>query len=57
MNGALRQEVMEVVQASCPWCEVELPASYADAANEQTCPECRTTWLYEDEPVELALAA
>jgi Zn-finger nucleic acid-binding protein len=44
-------------ELSCPWCEVELTPAFADAAAEQTCPECRTTWLYEDEPVELELAA
>ncbi len=48
-------------QMTCPWCEVQLPLSFADTATEQTCPECRTTWCYEPEPdqapVELALAA
>ena len=48
-----------MVHMTCPWCEVELP--FGDAAVEQTCPECRTTWSYEDETnqsvIEYALAA
>jgi len=51
------QEVMKLDELSCPWCEVELPSSFAGAAAERTCPECHTTWLYEDEPVDLELAA
>ncbi len=48
-------------QVTCPWCEVELPMSFAETTVEQTCPECRTAWCFEDEmdPAlnELALAA
>jgi hypothetical protein len=40
----------------CPWCEAVLLLEAGESA-EQSCPECLTTWLYEDEPVELALAA
>jgi Zn-finger nucleic acid-binding protein len=48
-------------QMTCPWCEVELPLSFADRAVEQTCPECRTAWSFEEDAdywaAELALAA
>ena len=42
---------------TCPWCEagIELPA--AESVDEQRCPECLTTWSYELEQEELALAA
>jgi ribosomal protein L37AE/L43A len=41
---------------TCPWCEAELVLRVA--TDEQSCPECGTTWSYEDEDVEeLALAA
>ena len=41
---------------TCPWCEADLVLRVAE--DEQTCAECGTTWLYEDEPeVELPLAA
>jgi hypothetical protein len=41
---------------TCPWCEValELPA---EVASEQQCPECLTTWSYEEDEIPLALAA
>ena len=42
---------------NCPWCECSLEIAAADEADEQTCPECNTTWAYEDAQVELALAA
>jgi hypothetical protein len=45
-----------VSDVSCPWCEAELELQVA-AADEQNCPECHTTWRYDEEPVELALAA
>lgn len=41
---------------NCPWCDGDMGAA-AIEVREQTCPECMTTWCYEDEPVELALAA
>lgn len=49
-----------MLEQTCPWCEakikVELRVLTGDEA--QTCPECLTTWAFEDEPVyELALAA
>lgn len=49
-----------MVEQSCPWCEATLrvDAAVIAADDEQTCPECLTTWMLEDEPVvELALAA
>jgi len=50
----------KMVEQSCPWCEATLrvDAAVIAADDEQTCPECLTTWMLEDEPVvELALAA
>ena len=41
--------------SACPWCEAEVVLE--TAALEQSCPDCQTTWRYEDEPVELPLAA
>lgn len=43
-------------ETTCPWCEAELTLNAADAA-EETCPECLTTWRYEEDPAEFALAA
>ena len=41
---------------SCPWCETD--PILRIVADEQTCPECGTTWMYEDEPgIDLPLAA
>lgn len=43
---------------TCPWCELEFALAVTN--DEQTCPECLTTWSYEAEgeaEVELALAA
>jgi hypothetical protein len=39
---------------TCPWCESGLEQL---ASQEQQCPECLTTWTYEEEPEELGLAA
>ena len=39
----------------CPWCEAELVLRVV--TDEDTCPECGTTWSYEDAEVDLALAA
>jgi hypothetical protein len=41
---------------TCPWCETALELAMDEAA-EQQCPECLTTWCFEDADVELALAA
>jgi Zn-finger nucleic acid-binding protein len=42
---------------SCPWCEVPLELT-VDQNEEQQCPECLTSWRYEDRyEAELALAA
>lgn len=41
---------------SCPWCETELRAPLDVEAEEQTCPECLTSWTYE-QTAEVALAA
>jgi len=42
---------------TCPWCEAELVLRVV--GDEQSCPECGTTWSYEDERDvdELLLAA
>ena len=45
-----------MVDVSCPWCEEELGVPLDVQANEQTCPECLTTWSYE-QAAEVALAA
>ena len=42
---------------TCPWCEANLEIAAQEAA-EQQCPECLTTWCYEEEAdVDLPLAA
>jgi hypothetical protein len=41
---------------SCPWCEAQLELA-PESADEQQCPDCLTTWTYELEEEELALAA
>jgi hypothetical protein len=47
----------EMNDTTCPWCEAELVLRVV--GDEQSCPECGTTWSYEDEvsEVELPLAA
>jgi predicted RNA-binding Zn-ribbon protein involved in translation (DUF1610 family) len=46
----------EMNDHSCPWCEADLILHLL--SDEQTCPECGTTWSYdEDETGELPLAA
>ena len=49
-----------MVEQSCPWCEATLRVDVAAIAaeDEQTCPECLTKWMLEDQAeYELALAA
>ena len=46
-----------MVHMSCPWCEVEIAVGVPANEDEGQCPECLTTWAYEDDRVELALAA
>ncbi len=48
-----------MVDQSCPWCEATLrvDATTITADDEQTCPECLTTWLFDEPEVDLALAA
>jgi hypothetical protein len=41
---------------ACPWCEIRLEGAN-EAADEQQCPECLTTWCYEEAEFELPLAA
>jgi hypothetical protein len=48
-----------MVQIDCPWCDTTLSVDPAAVtADEGSCPECLTSWCYEDEAdYELALAA
>ena len=41
---------------TCPWCESALDLAFV-VADEQQCPECLTTWSYEDAEMDLPLAA
>jgi DNA-directed RNA polymerase subunit RPC12/RpoP len=53
----LRLEV-EMVEIVCLWCEARVELDPGQVEAEVTCPECLTSWLFEDErEVELALAA
>ena len=55
MSSQIEMEA-EMNDHSCPWCEADLVLHLL--GNEQTCPECGTTWSYEDdETAELPLAA
>jgi hypothetical protein len=45
-----------VSDTTCPWCEASVELA-PEEATEQQCPECLTTWCYEDTNVELPLAA
>ena len=45
-----------MVEVSCPWCESDVLVGVQQWQDGQ-CPECLTTWTYEDDEVELALAA
>jgi predicted RNA-binding Zn-ribbon protein involved in translation (DUF1610 family) len=56
MTIRVMEESFEMNEMSCPWCEADIVLRVV--ADEQSCPECGTTWTYEDEPaVELPLAA
>ena len=47
-----------MVDIDCPWCETTLRVDPTVTADEGSCPECLTSWSYEDEAeYELALAA
>jgi hypothetical protein len=50
------KEVPIVYDATCPWCEASVELAPQEAT-EQQCPECLTTWSYEDAEIELPLAA
>ena len=48
---------LDVNDMNCPWCEVPLELA-VEQADEQQCPECLTSWCYEDAyESELALVA
>jgi uncharacterized Zn-finger protein len=56
--AAMKKGVTAMIEIICPWCEATLRLGFADEAVEQTCPECQTSWTYEDVPaVELPAAA
>lgn len=42
-------------EITCPWCEMKVVLPMHD--DEQTCPECLTSWSYEDGSEGLLLAA
>ncbi|HUP83339.1 MAG TPA: hypothetical protein VM284_04020 [Candidatus Limnocylindria bacterium] len=49
-----------MVEQNCPWCEAPLRVELHVVTDDEAgaCPECLTTWTYENDPVyELALAA
>lgn len=47
-----------MVELDCPWCEAKLKVEWSARDEEQTCPECLTSWAYEmTEERELAHAA
>ena len=46
-----------MIEGLCPWCEASLDVA-PEGVTEEQCPECLTTWSYEDAPAEaLPLAA
>jgi ribosomal protein L37AE/L43A len=55
MSAEQVEDHMKMNDTTCPWCETDLVLRLA--ADEQTCPECGTTWSYEEQEEELALAA
>lgn len=44
-----------MVEVSCPWCKAPLALSLAEQDQEQSCPECLTTWTYEVSANEAAV--
>jgi hypothetical protein len=47
-----------MVQIACPWCEAQLPLGGEEQADEQSCPDCLTSWRYVDvEPLAVIAAA
>lgn len=48
--------VAKMNDIACPWCESKLDGC-GEGADEQQCPECLTTWCYEEAEFELPLAA
>lgn len=47
-----------MVELICIWCEASLRVEAQAQAGQQTCPECLSTWLYEEaDGEELAVAA
>ena len=57
LRGRLRAEGrVQVEELMCPWCESPLELAVEPVA-EQQCPDCLTSWRYEEEEVSLAAAA
>ena len=49
---------VEMVVIECLWCESEVRIEPRQMNDEISCPECRSSWVFEDESEsELALAA
>lgn len=47
-----------MVEIDCLWCAATIAVDPGQVEHEQTCPECLSTWLFEDQPEsQLALAA
>lgn len=47
-----------MVELTCPWCEAQLGVKWEAEQQEQSCPECLTSWAYElAEEREMATAA
>ena len=47
-----------MVEMTCLWCEAALRVEFSQVDDEQTCPECLSSWSYEDAPeVAWAVAA
>lgn len=45
-----------MLESTCPWCEAAIVVSNSPRGEDQ-CPECLTTWQYEEDEVALPLAA
>jgi len=46
-----------MVRVECPWCEEELSLPAPAEQDEQSCPNCLTSWSYLSVEPELAQAA
>ncbi|CAN5677917.1 hypothetical protein BH18CHL1_BH18CHL1_08200 [soil metagenome] len=44
-----------MVSWDCPWCGASIESEFAACANDPSCPECCTTFIFE-EPIRPSLA-